>query len=56
MFYDTRNQLFIFFFGILFVEDAVRFVSEADTAEEVGRVEAIFAVQKILTVKWRISK
>ena len=35
MFYDLWNEYFIFFFGILLIEDAVLFVAEADTSEEI---------------------
>ena len=32
---DLRHRQLIFFFGILFIEDAVGFVAETDTTETV---------------------
>ena len=33
---NTRNEFFILFFGVLFVEDAVGLVTETGAEEEMG--------------------
>jgi hypothetical protein len=44
MFYNLWNKGFIFFLGVLAVEDAVRFVLESDTAETVLDITIISTV------------
>ena len=43
------NQLFIFFFRILLIENAILLVSQADASETIGTRVAFNAIFKILT-------
>jgi len=38
MFYYPWNKLFVFFFGVLFIEDAIGLVLESDTTKTVAYV------------------
>ena len=48
MFYDTRNEYFIFFFGILFVENTIGFVAETDASEAVNTIITLIEIEVIL--------
>jgi len=49
---ELRDESFVFFLGVLLVEDAVLFVLEADAAEEIcSLIVTIVAVEEIAAVR-----
>ena len=51
VFYDSRNEYFIFFFRILFIQDAVLLVAESDAEETVGTRETNIWIRNILAIQ-----
>jgi hypothetical protein len=55
MFYDLRDECFIFLFGILAVEDAVGFIAEADASEAEFTSSTCFTIYKITYIRPNIN-
>ncbi len=48
MFDDTGNEGFVFLFGILFIQNAVPFITEARTTKNVRYVKTVLGIIRIL--------
>src|SRR3989344_4040182 len=47
-----RRQFFVFFFGVLFVEDAVRFSPKSNATEKISRTMTIVRILNIVTAPY----